>query len=287
MNITRKVKNLFIKAQKGEVSVDESIVEEFGDLCKDALRKHFTPREREWRLRMSQLGKDIKWQQCEKLNLEKDHKPEDDPWLSMKFFLGDLYECAAVSIMKMAGIKIDEFQKEVSLDIDGDIIPGTYDVKIGGKIYDIKTASPWSFKNKFQKGLKKLEEGDQFGYVMQLHLYSEADKCDEGGWIAIEKSTGEWHCTHASKDKREEYLEKAKETIKVLKDTKSIDDIDNTVPLQEETYNRKLTGHLILDPNYKFFPYKKELWGDKIIYQQYVGSTCKWYYNEEEDLFND
>jgi hypothetical protein len=286
-NITRRVKSLLIKAQKGEVTAPEELIEEYGEMCKDAFRKHFTPRDREWYLRMSQLGKDLRWQQCDKLGLPQDNKPEDDPWLAMKFFTGDMFECAAVAIMKLAGIKIEEFQKDVKTTIGGQLIKGSYDVKIDGKIWDVKTASPWAFKNKFQKGLKALEEKDQFGYVMQLHLYSEADDAEEGGWIVIEKSTGEWHCTKGTPEKREEYLQQAEDTIKTLLSTKSKEDIDDALPLQEETYNRKSTGHYILHDDYKFFPYKKTLWGDKIIYEQYVGSVPKWYLNEVEDMFDE
>ena len=40
--------------------------------------------------------------------------------------------------------------------------------------------------------LMKLSRDDSFGYASQGFLYGESQKKDFGGWIAINKSTGEW-----------------------------------------------------------------------------------------------
>ena len=62
------------------------------------------------------------------------------------------------------------------------------DVKINNKVWDIKSASPWSFTNKFSEdggGFESLKKDDAFGYIGQGYMYGIADKSDFGGWIVI------------------------------------------------------------------------------------------------------
>ena len=52
--------------------------------------------------------------------------------------------------MKAAGVEIEAEQKKIKYNINkGTNISGALDVEIGGKVWDIKSASPWSFTNKF------------------------------------------------------------------------------------------------------------------------------------------
>ena len=60
-----------------------------------------------------------------------------------------------------------------------------------------------SFITRYKK--KSLKKDDAFGYIGQGYMYGIADKSDFGGWIVINKSTGEWCTTevpaeHEAKD---------------------------------------------------------------------------------------
>ena len=60
-----------------------------------------------------------------------------------------MLEAVTIAVMRGAGVNIEKLQEPVSLKI-GDIeLKGTYDVKIDGRVWDIKSASPASFLGKF------------------------------------------------------------------------------------------------------------------------------------------
>ena len=42
------------------------------------------------------------------------------------------------------------------------------------------------------RGYNNIKKDDVFGYVPQGYLYAEAAGSTFGGWIAINKATGEW-----------------------------------------------------------------------------------------------
>ena len=62
------------------------------------------------------------------------------------------------------------------------------DCKIDGEVVDIKTASGYGFK-KFRDGT--LGEDDTFGYLAQLAGYEQAEGTNNGGFLALNKETGE------------------------------------------------------------------------------------------------
>ena len=62
------------------------------------------------------------------------------------------------------------------------------DCTIDGEVVDIKTASGYSFR-KFQEGT--LGEQDSFGYLSQLAGYEHAEKTNQGGFLVMNKETGE------------------------------------------------------------------------------------------------
>lgn len=57
--------------------------------------------------------------------------------------------------------------------MDGESINGTYDIVIDGAVDDIKSASNWSYSNKFDS-FETLAKGDGFGYIGQLAGYAKA-----------------------------------------------------------------------------------------------------------------
>ena len=68
-NVVEQLQNFLAQACKEPVSMSDDIVEEFGELCKSALRKQFTEeREKKFRIRMSNIGRPICQLQMEKLH---------------------------------------------------------------------------------------------------------------------------------------------------------------------------------------------------------------------------
>jgi len=257
-SILNRVQLFLTEANKASVPISSTIINEFGEACKAAFKKQFTEeRETKFKPRMSSIGKPL----CQ-LQMEKSGAVAETPSYQskMKFIFGDLVEALAVAILKSSGIKIDDFQKKVSHTFDKDKINGTYDAKILGKVWDIKSASPYSFKYKFSEGFDAILKDDIFGYVSQGYLYSEAEGVDFGGWIAIDKSSGEWAVveTPINDEKHaKEALEKAKSNLKALNNDepfkRQFEDI-------QETFNGKPTGNKILGKECSFCSYKKTCW---------------------------
>jgi hypothetical protein len=106
------------------------------------------------------------------------------PATQVKFLYGHILEEIVLMLVRAAGHKVSDEQKEI--DVRG--IKGHIDCKIDGEVVDVKTASKIAF-NKFREG--RLREDDPFGYMSQLAGYEEAEKSSEGGFLVINKESGE------------------------------------------------------------------------------------------------
>ena len=246
--LLNQVKIFLESAARGKSKgISPELIHEFKESCGQALEKQFN-QENVKRIRMSALGKPLCQQQ---MDINSDAEEEVDYTLLMKFLMGDLLEALAIAIMKSAGVNIESEQESVNIKFskDGkkfDKVTGTYDVKIDGKVYDIKTASPAAFNTKFSSfgGYTKIKEDDPFGYIMQGYLYSEASGSPFGGWIAINKATGEWSVCETpditDKDKQEA-LDLAKSNLYKLLDKKPFkkcfkDTVEVVKKLQETNF---------------------------------------------------
>ena len=193
-----------------------------------------------------------------------------------------LSSALAIFVMKSAGVNIKNEQKKVTYKFNGDSIEGRQDVEIDEKIWDIKSASPYSFEKKFGEagGFTEVVKEDSFGYASQGFLYGESQKKNFGGWIAINKSTGEWTVCETPQQHSEykkKALDAAKDNIKAIKEGKPFkrcyDDI-------AETFRSKPTGNRVLGFVCSYCPYKLPCWGsDKLQLlpqQQSKGKNPKW-----------
>ena len=260
-SILNRVQLFLAEANKASVSVSSTIVNEFGEMCKAAFVKQFIePREKEFRPRMSNIGRPLCQLQMEKSGAKAEIMPYN---YKMRNLYGDIIEAIAVAVLKSSGIKIDEYQKKVKHKFKDNEISGTYDVKIFNKVWDIKSASPYSFKYKFgeEGGFDAIAKDDIFGYVSQGYLYGEADKTEFGGWIAIDKSSGEWAVveTPLSDEKHsQKALKQAEENIKALNSDAPFKRLYED---EEEFFNKKPTGNRVLKNPCTFCAYKKACWG--------------------------
>ncbi len=159
----------------------------FGEDMADALLQWATPRGADKvnvnTLRMSNIGKPQR-QLWYDINLKKEQAVDFDPSTLIKFLYGHLLEVLVLFFVKLSGHKLDSQQKEVT--VSG--IKGHMDCKIDGEVVDVKTASGFAFK-KFKEGT--LAESDSFGYLAQLAGYEEAEKTSKGGFLVLNKESGE------------------------------------------------------------------------------------------------
>jgi hypothetical protein len=181
------------------------------------------------KLRMSILGKPSRQLWYDKFS-PKDKK-EENAGLNLKFLYGHIIEHLVLYLAELAGHKIEDQQMKV--EIDG--VTGHIDSKIDGEICDVKSASSFSFK-KFQTG--EIVGDDPFGYHAQLSGYETANGTKDGGFLVVDKSTGDI-CFYKPDDM-------AKPNVKTL-----IKDLKNT--LEQDT------------PPEKCYPYKEEKNGNKTL----------------------
>ena len=283
-NILYKVQQYLGKASKESVKLDKGLVEEFGEACKNALLKQFEDQRRnKFEPRMSNIGRPL----CQLQMEAKGVKGEGQPYnVKVRNTFGDIIESLAIFIMKSAGVNIKNEQKKVEYKFDKYKIEGRQDVEIDEKIWDIKSASPYSFEKKFgeEGGFLEVVKEDSFGYASQGFLYGESQNKKFGGWIAINKSTGEWTVCETPamiEPHKTEALKKAKDNFKALKDKapfkKQYDDI-------AETFRGKPTGNRGLGFVCSYCPYKLPCWGSKLQLlqqQQSKGKNPKWVWYTE------
>ena len=165
------------------IDIPEDMYEQFGRDMEDALRHWATPVERPKNgLRMSNIGRPLRrlWYD---LNTEQEKEQIDAPTF-IKFLYGHLLEVLLLFFVRLAGHVVESEQKEVT--VSG--IKGHMDSVIDGEVIDVKTASGYAFK-KFKDGT--LAQNDSFGYLSQLAGYEKAEKTNNGGFLVMNKETGE------------------------------------------------------------------------------------------------
>ena len=283
-DILIKVQKYLDKVSKSPVQADKKLVEEFGEACKNALLKQFTEdRSSKFEIRMSNAGRPL----CQLQMEAKGVKGEGQPYnVKIRNTFGDLIEALALFIMKSAGVNVKNEQKKVTYEFEGNKIEGKQDVEIENKIWDIKSASPYSFEKKFGEdgGFNEVVKDDTFGYASQGFLYSESQNKDFGGWIAINKSTGEWAVCETPKlvePYKSEAIKKAKDNVKAIKDGIPFKRQYDAI---EETFRGKPTGNKVLGLACSFCPYKLPCWGSKLQLlpqQQSKGKNPKWVWYTE------
>ena len=164
--------------------ITEEALDETMASMKEAILHWATPRPRDtdFTVRMSNVGKPSRQMWFEKR--DPNGRGSVDGATQIKFLYGHVLEEIVLMLVRMAQHNVTDEQKEVT--VNG--IVGHMDCKINGQVVDVKSASKFAF-NKFMKGT--LADDDPFGYLGQLAGYEKAEGTNEGGFLVINKESGE------------------------------------------------------------------------------------------------
>ena len=243
-------------AVKGKSTMSDDTIEQVADDVADAIKRQFGSGKTrgDFRLRMSNVGRPT----CQ-LWYEK-NKPEValpfPTTFVMNMMIGDIVEAVFKGLLKEAGVKYNDTEK-VTLDLGTTRINGSYDIVINDAVDDIKSASDWSYRNKFES-YDTLAAGDGFGYVGQLAGYAKASGKRVGGWWVVNKANGQFKYVPASGLDIDEEINKIKTTVATVEENK-FERCFEPVP---EKFRGKETGNQVLNDGCRFCSYRFDCWSD-------------------------
>jgi len=194
------------------IALSEEDIEDFGENIKKVMSSWARPVERnkKFSVRMSNIGIPIRklWYDSKYKDTKEESKIR--PSTHIKFLYGHILEELVLLLVRLSGHNITGEQKEVV--VDG--VTGHLDCIIDNEVVDIKTASGFAF-HKFKNGT--LGEDDPFGYLGQLAGYEEAEGTENGGFLVLNKESGEL-CLHLPEDlDKPNIINKIKEIKEALK----------------------------------------------------------------------
>ena len=238
--------------RKGESGMSDTTIARIVRDVEEAVKKQFNSSKRTFSLRMSNVGRPS----CQ-LWYEK-NEPESGIELPANFLmnmmLGDIVEAVFKGILTEAGVKFSDGHKS-TLKVGNDKVDGTHDLVLDNKVDDIKSASPWSYKNKF-KDYATLKEHDAFGYIGQLAGYAAALSVEAGGWWVINKANGEFKYVSAWDMIVPNELDKIEDTINKLEKN----NFERCFVPVKETFRRKETGNMILSEECSWCKFRHKCW---------------------------
>ena len=221
------------EARQGLTTMSEENIQGIVKHVEQAVRKQFKTGEsrKDFRLRASNIGK----ASCQ-LWFQK-HKPEEP--------------------------------EKVETEIAGEKIKGEYDLVLDNKVDDIKSTSPWSYKNKWIDG-ESIENSDPFGYVGQLTIYAKGKGVEAGGWWVVNHSSGEFKYIKYTSDP-DVVIKKLEKTVEEVSNGKFV----RCFSPVKETFHRKETGRHVLNTQCKFCNFRHACWGDRLTEQASTVSKAK------------
>jgi hypothetical protein len=172
----------------------------------------------------------------------------------MNMMMGDIIEAVFKGLLTQAGVAYSDGSR-VTLDLGEYKIHGTPDIVIDGKVDDVKSASPWSFENKF-KSFQTLADNDSFGYLAQLAGYAKAMGIEAGGWWVINKGTGQFKYVPADGLN----VDACAENIKAIAAELEENVFRRCYEAEEETYYNKPTGNKVLNKECQWCSYRYACW---------------------------
>ena len=252
-----KLHQFMTDAANGKSTFTEEQAKDIGAEVADAVLRQFgSGKSRDdFTLRMSNIGRPT----CQ-LWFQK-NKPESalpkPTTFVMNMMIGDIVEAVFKGLLKAANVEFEDTDK-VSLEV-GDTndtrVSGSYDLVIDGAVDDVKSASPWSYQNKFDS-FATLAKGDGFGYVGQLTGYAKASGKRVGGWWVVNKGNGEFKYVPADGLDLNKELDKIKDTVEAV----NKNEFKRCFSPVQEFFRGKPTGNKVLNDNCRFCDYRYECW---------------------------
>lgn len=280
--------------QHADLDVDpdtlETYIEEATQEFKGALRKQLFREPEPFRLRMSNIGRPSCQLQLDNTDTAAQTKNPMPYNHIMRMMLGDLSEVLVNLAIKLSGANITGAKTKVSWALDTDtVIEGEDDIEIDNKVYDVKSASPWAYDNKWSRGWSSIASDDNFGYVGQLVGYAYGQNKEPGGWIVVNKSTGEVSVIEFGMPVRDikEVIKECQQTAALIKENKPF---SRCFDDQEEEFNGNKTGNRRLPAVCGFCPHIRHCWPDAQLKPQ-ARSKAKsprmyWYSHYKEENSN-
>ena len=240
-------------ATSGKSSMSEETIQQIGKDVMDSVRRQFGGGNKrdEFRLRMSNIGKPTCQLWFAKNKPEK-ALPKPTTFV-MNMLLGDIVEAAFKGIITEAGVAYEDEDNFVQLELNEDTIHGSYDLIMDGALDDVKSASDWSYRNKFES-YDTLSKGDSFGYIGQLAGYAKATGKKAGGWWVVNKANGNIKYVPADGLDLDAEIAKIQDTL----DTVNKNEFKRCFNPVPETFRGKPSGNTILNPNCKFCDFRFE-----------------------------
>lgn len=241
-------------AANGKSSISEATIERIAKDVADAVRRQFGGGRGSdgFRLRMSNIGRPSCQLWYEK-NKPESALPKPNSFV-MNMMLGDIVEAVFKGVLVEAGIPFGEAE-HVTLDLGDTQISGTYDLTMDGAVDDVKSASDWSYKNKFES-FEKLSASDSFGYVGQLAGYAKASGTKAGGWWVVNKANGQFKYVPAEGIDVDWEVSKIKATVDKVNENK----FERCFEPEPETYRGIPSGNLVLNEGCRFCDYRFDCW---------------------------
>ena len=255
-------------AVKGNSTISEDTIKQVATDVADALKRQFGGGKSrdDFRLRMSNVGRP----NCQ-LWYDK-NKPEValpfPTTFIMNMMIGDIVEAVFKGLLKEAGVEYQDSDK-VTLELDNTSINGEYDIVINDAVDDIKSASNWSYQNKFES-YDSLASGDGFGYVAQLAGYAKAADKKAGGWWVVNKANGEFKYVPATGLDVDTEVAKIQDTVATVEANEFKRCFEPVV----EKFRGKETGNKVLNSGCKFCSYRFDCW-DTLTERPAVKSQAK------------
>ena len=244
-------------AVDGKSTMSQEVIDQVAEDIKVALHKQFNPEEeepRKFKLRMSNIGRPT----CQ-LWFQKNDPDNAEPKptsFKINMILGDIVEAVFKGLLRASGTTFDDNDR-VTLDLPkGGKVSGEYDMILNDKVDDVKSASPWSYENKFAD-FNTLNAGDSFGYVSQLVGYAAAAGKDIGGWWVVNKANGNFKYVSAEEANSKEVLEKIEDTYEYIDKDEPFERCFDAVP---ETYRKKPSGNMKLGSGCRFCDHRFKCW---------------------------
>jgi hypothetical protein len=241
------------KVVSGKGAISKDVASQISKDVYEAVLKQFgVTKPKEFKLRMSNVGRPYCQLWFEK-NKPETAKPKPNTFV-MNMLLGDIVEAVFKGLLKEAGVSYGN-SDTVKLSFGTGSVNGTYDIAIDGSVDDIKSASDWSYKHKFES-YNTLREGDAFGYIGQLAGYAKASGLKAGGWWVINKANGDFKYVRADTIDVDEEVVKIKEVHDKLKTNQ----FERCFEAEVETFRGKPTGNKVLGTTCGFCDYRYACW---------------------------